>query len=143
MVWNNYDCYYLIIDNISTIIKILKLNSNDSNKYWRIKQLEKALTKIPHKSIYSSRDFNNIKIAGPAIMKKITWIINNKRNLPEVDKFKKKKSLYNKISQDIIIINNIEYQILDFLDLTNPKIKNILYQLHSLKLQYNNTNHFR
>ena len=98
MVWNNFDCYDLIVDNLTTMIKLLE-KSDDHKKQFKIDSYRNALNNIPYKTIYSMRDFGNSRIAGPSIMEKIKWILDNKMNLPEVEEVIARKGKSKETSQ--------------------------------------------
>lgn len=93
--WNNVDCRDIIIYNLGMMMKVLK-QSNDPKKQWKINSYQKALDNMYKidQSIYTTRDLidlnRNSTIAGGSILEKMSWIVTNKVNLPEVELFAKK-----------------------------------------------------
>lgn len=93
--WNNVDCRDIIIYNLGMMMKVLK-HSNDPKKQWKINSYQKALDNMYKidQSIYTTRDLidlnRNSTIAGGSILEKMSWIVTNKVNLPEVELFAKK-----------------------------------------------------
>jgi hypothetical protein len=93
--WNNVDCRELIEYNLGMMMKVLK-SSNDPKKQWKIESYQKALDNMYKidRPVYTTRDLidlnRNSKIAGGSILEKMSWIVTNKVNLPEVELFAKK-----------------------------------------------------
>lgn len=93
--WNNVDCREMIEYNLGMMMKVLK-HSNDPKKQWKIESYQKALDNMykVDQPVYSTRgliDLNrNSTIAGGSILEKMSWIVTNKVNLPEVELFAKK-----------------------------------------------------
>lgn len=93
--WNNVDCREMIEYNLGMMMKVLK-HSNDPKKRWKIESYQKALDNMykVDQPVYSTRDLihlnRNSTIAGGSILEKMSWIVTNKVNLPEVELFAKK-----------------------------------------------------
>ena len=93
--WNNVDCREMIEYNLGMMMKVLK-HSNDPKKQWKINSYQKALDNMYKidQPVYSTRDLidlnRNSTIAGGSILEKMSWIVTNKVNLPEVELFAKK-----------------------------------------------------
>lgn len=93
--WNNVDCRELIEYNLGMMMKVLK-RSNDPKKQWKMESYQKALDNMYKidRPVYTTLDLielnRNSKIAGGSILEKISWIVTNKVNLPEVELFAKK-----------------------------------------------------
>ena len=92
--WNNVDCREMIEYNLGMMMKVLK-HSNDPKKQWKIESYQKALDNMykVDQPVYSTRDLielnRNSTIAGGSILEKMSWIVTNKVNLPEVKLFAK------------------------------------------------------
>ena len=95
MAWNNVDCRELIEYNLGMMMKVLK-RSNDPKKQWKMESYQKALDNMYKidRPVYTTRDLidlnRNSTIAGGSILEKMSWIVTNKVNLPEVELFAKK-----------------------------------------------------
>lgn len=95
MAWNNVDCRELIEYNLGMMMKVLK-KSNDPKKQWKMESYKKALDNMYKidRPVYTTLDLielnRNSTIAGGSILEKMSWIVTNKVNLPEVELFTKK-----------------------------------------------------
>lgn len=61
--------------------------SNDPKKQWKIQSYQKALENLPITPIYTNEDLGYAKVAGASISNKINWILNHKRNHPDVERY--------------------------------------------------------
>lgn len=163
MVWNNFNCHDVIVNNFRTMITILE-RSDDNKKQFKIESYRNALKNLPHKAIYSMRDIANVRIAGPSIMGKIQWIIETKKNLPEVEEEEERmfnetydpftdededeasSSGHNPNSSNnqkedfrttyLSTICHIEGQMYLYMDTDHPEIKQILRKFQLLRNEY-------
>ena len=170
MVWTSHSfdkfcCHDVIVNNLRTMITILE-RSDDNKKQFKIESYRNALKNLPHKEISSMRDIANVRIAGPSIMDKIQWIIETKKNLPEVEEeelrmFNETYENYASSDEDedeasssghnpnssnnqkedfrttyLSTICHIEGQMYLYMDMDHPEIKQILRKFQLLRNEY-------
>jgi len=83
---NNVDYRNLIQYNLEMMMDGVA-RSNDPKKEWRVQSYQKALENLPATPIYTNGDIGGAKIAGVSILNKINWILTNKTNHPEVERY--------------------------------------------------------